>query len=118
MSPKWEEELVDLQKAWDETNGEEHRRLVRAMREAIATTRPTEVFVLLEDGDRTTRSVPEPFGVAVTTEAEAKRYVEEGRDPSVYAYQRLRVYTDYDDAVRSVYGKLHDECKARRLSKP
>lgn len=81
-------------------------------------TQPTEVFVLLQDGDQTMRSVPEPFGVAVTTEAEAKRYVEEGRNPSVYSYQRLRVYTDYDEAVRSVYGAIHDECKARRLSKP
>lgn len=78
----------------------------------------TEVFVLLEDGDQTMRSTREPFGVAVTTEAEAIRYVEEGRNPSAYGYQRLRVYTDYDDAVRSVYGKLHDECKALRLAKP
>ena len=78
----------------------------------------TEVFVLLEDGDQTTRSIREPFGVAVTTEAEAKRYVEEGRDPSTYGYQRLRVFSNYDDACRSVYGKIHDECKARRLAKP
>lgn len=74
----------------------------------------TEVFVLLMDGDQTTRSVPEPFGVAVTTEAEAKRYVAEGGNPSVYAYQRLRVFADYDDACRAVFDGIHDECKARR----
>lgn len=77
----------------------------------------TEVFVLLEDGDRTMRSVPEPFGVAVTSEAEAQRYVAEGGNPSVYAYQRLRLFEDYDDACRSVYGAIHDECKAARAAK-
>ena len=80
----------------------------------------TEVFVLLSDGDRTMRSVPEPFGVAVTSEAEAQRFVAESGDPANYSYQRLRLFEDYDDACRSVYGALHDECKARRraVSKP
>lgn len=74
-----------------------------------------EVFVLLSDGDQTMRSVPEPFGVAVTTEAEAKRYVREGGRYD--GYMRLRVYDDCDVACRSVYGALHDECKAARLAK-
>lgn len=37
-----------------------------------------EVFVLLADGDGTMRSIDTPWGVAVTTEKEAKRYVEGG----------------------------------------
>jgi len=39
--------------------------------------KPKEMFILLADCDGTSRSQDDPFGVAVTTEAEAKRFVEE-----------------------------------------
>jgi len=64
-----------------------------------------EVFVLLSDGDGTLRSKDEPFGVAVSTEAEAKRFVEEGNCGYTQSYQKLIVFDDKDEALKHAFNK-------------
>jgi len=49
------------------------------------------IYVLLADGDGTMRSIDTPFGVAVTTEKEAKRFVEEGRVGYTHSYAKLTI---------------------------
>ena len=62
-----------------------------------------EVYVLLADGDGTMRSIDEPFGVAVTSEEEAKRYVEEKGIGFTHSYTKLTVFDNKDDALKSKY---------------
>lgn len=64
---------------------------------------PTEVFVLLADGDGTTRSSDNPFGVAVTTEEEAQRFVREGGVGYSHSYAKVRVFADKDAGFRHAY---------------
>lgn len=64
---------------------------------------PTEVFVLLTDSDGTLRSHDEPFGVAVTTEEEAKRFVKDGGVGYTHSYAKLVVFDNKDDALRYRY---------------
>jgi len=59
-----------------------------------------EVFVLLADGDGTMHSGNDPFGVAVTTEDEAKKFVDEGGFAYSHAYQKLVVFDSKDEALK------------------
>jgi hypothetical protein len=62
--------------------------------------RMKEVFVLLSDGDGTMRSRDEPFGVAVTSEEEAQRFVKEGNFGYGQSYQKLVVFDNKDEAIK------------------
>ena len=64
-----------------------------------------EVFVLLADGDGTMRSIDQPFGVAVTTEAEAKRYVKEGKVGYTHSYEKVTIFDNKDEAINFRFGK-------------
>jgi hypothetical protein len=55
-----------------------------------------EYYELLADGDGTLRSHDTPFGVAVRTEAEAKRFVREGRVGYTHSYRKVVVYDGVD----------------------
>ncbi|MEE9354186.1 MAG: hypothetical protein V3U75_01215 [Methylococcaceae bacterium] len=72
-----------------------------------------EVYVLLADGDGTMRSSDEPFGVAVESEEEAKRYVEGKGVGYTHSYQKLTVFDDKDKAIHWVYHKTYKgkDCK-------
>lgn len=57
-----------------------------------------DIFLLLADGDGTMHSIPEPFGVAVTSEEEAKKFVESKfsyRD----RYQKVTVFGTIQEAI-------------------
>ncbi len=58
-----------------------------------------EVFVLLADGDGTWSSVATPFGVAVSTEEEAKRFVREGHVGTQQCYEKLMIFDNMDEAI-------------------
>ena len=58
------------------------------------------VYVLLSDGDGTMRSSDTPFGVAVTTEAEAERFVKEGKVGYTHSYAKVRVFDNKDDGIK------------------
>jgi hypothetical protein len=73
--------------------------------EQPAGSAPTEVFVLLADGDGTTSSSDSPFGVAVTTEEEAQRFVREGGVGYSHSYVKVRVFADKDAGLRHAYPK-------------
>lgn len=62
-----------------------------------------EIYLLLADGDGTMRSSDTPFGVAVTSEEEAKRFVAEGKVGYSHSYQKLVVFDDKDDAIRHAF---------------
>ncbi len=57
------------------------------------------VYVLKSDEDGTTRSHDESLGVAVSSEAEAKRFVEEGGHGFTHSYEELVIFEDKDDAI-------------------
>jgi hypothetical protein len=68
---------------------------------------PTEVFILMADSDGTLRSYANhsPLGVAVTTQAEAERFVREGKVGKVgysHSYAKVRIFDDKDEALRHV----------------
>lgn len=52
------------------------------------------VYVLLIDSDMTTFSQPKPFGVAVTDEEDAKKFVSECRYGA--DYEKLEVFDTYE----------------------
>jgi hypothetical protein len=58
-----------------------------------------EVFVLMADDDGTIWSRPEPFGVAVTTESEAQRFVKEGRVGYSQCYFKIKVFDNMEEAI-------------------
>lgn len=60
---------------------------------------PQYVYVLLADGDGTMRSTDTPFGVAVDSEEEAKRFVADGGVGYTHSYEKLRVFSNKDNAV-------------------
>jgi hypothetical protein len=57
-----------------------------------------EVFVLLADGDGTTRSIDEPWGAAVMTKEEAERYVRESNIGYSRSYTRVGVFRTFEEA--------------------
>lgn len=75
------------------------------------------VYVLMSDGDGTTRSRDEPFGVAVNTESEAKRFVEDGGIGHTDSYQKLTVFDNKDEAIHWRWHKMDksDTCEFCRM---
>ena len=59
-----------------------------------------EVYVLLADGDGTMRSQDDPFGVAVSTEEEAIKYINEGGVGYSHSYQKLTIFKDKNKAIK------------------
>jgi len=59
-----------------------------------------EVYVLLADGDGTMRSSNEPFGVAVTTKEEAKRFIKDGGVGYTHSYSKLTIFENKDEAIK------------------
>jgi len=53
----------------------------------------------LSDDNGSTFSRDVPFGVAVTTEAEAKRFVEEGNFGYSQSYEKLTIFDNKDKAI-------------------
>ena len=68
-----------------------------------------EVFVLLADGDGTTRSIDEPWGAAVKTETEAKQYVEKGGIGYTHSYIKVKIFDSYEEARKAIYGITTNE---------
>lgn len=58
-----------------------------------------KVYVLLADTDGTMRSQDEPFGVAVTSENEAKKFVSDCNFGYTRSYKELIVFDDYKKSV-------------------
>lgn len=65
-----------------------------------------KVYVLLSDGDGTMRSQDTPFGVAVTTEEEAKRFVKEGNFGYTHSYEELYIFDDKDEGIKHYVNNL------------
>lgn len=63
------------------------------------------LYLLLADGDGTTRSKDMPFGVVVTTKEEAERYVKEGGVGYSHAYEELKVFDNKDNALNWKFKK-------------
>lgn len=59
-----------------------------------------EVYILKSDSAGTMRSIDIPFGFAVTSEEEAKRFVEEGEFGYTHSYEKITVVDNKDDAIR------------------
>jgi hypothetical protein len=68
-----------------------------------------EVYVLKADGDGTMRSIDESFGVAVTTEEEAKRFVDEGGVGYTHSYEKLTIFDNKKDAIKHIYPNYKGE---------
>lgn len=51
------------------------------------------------------RSTDMPFGVAVTSEGEAKRFVSEGNCGYTQSYEKLTVFADKDEAINFAFNK-------------
>ena len=66
------------------------------------------IYLLLSDGDGTTFSVDRPFGVAVTTEEEAKRFVKEGKFGYTRSYEKITIFDNKDDAIKFYSKKTLD----------
>ncbi len=61
------------------------------------------VYILLSDGDGTLRSIPEPFGVAVRTEEEAKRFVKEDKVGYSQGYEKVRIFDSAKEGIAWKY---------------
>jgi len=59
----------------------------------------THVYILLSDRDGTMRSTDEPIGIAVSSEKEAKRFVDECKYGYSQSYRKLRVFKNLDDGL-------------------
>lgn len=62
-----------------------------------------DIFLLLADGDGTTHSSDFEFGVAVTSESEAERFVSEGGVGYTHSYVKIRIFENKDEAIRWRY---------------
>ena len=71
----------------------------------ILVNNPQDIFVLLSDGDGTMHSKDTPFGVAVTTEEEAKRFVAKGSFGYTHSYEKLRVFDTFEEGIKFWKGK-------------
>ncbi len=65
-----------------------------------------DVFVLLANGDGTMKSIDTPWGVAVTTEKEAKDYVKEGRIGFSHSYTKVKIFEKHEEAREAIYGEM------------
>jgi len=68
-------------------------------------------YVLMSDGDGTMHSRATPFGVAVDTEKEAKRFVKEAEKSGWWSpeYTKVRIFTDKDEAIEWAYSESGPE---------
>ena len=64
-----------------------------------------EIFVLLADDSGTTFSPDTPWGAAVITEEEAKRYVEKGGVGYHHSYAKVKLFETFEEAKEEIYGK-------------
>ena len=64
-----------------------------------------EVFVLLANGDGTLCSMDTPWGVAVTSEEEAKAYVKEGGIGYSHSFTKVTIFDSFKKARKFVYGR-------------
>lgn len=64
-----------------------------------------EIFILLADVDGTMRSINEPWGAAVDSEDEAKRYTKVGGIGFTHSYVKLKVFKTFDEAREVIFGK-------------
>lgn len=69
---------------------------------------PEVVYVLLEDGDLTSHSSPEPIGIALRSEDDARAWVAEGQWRAVVA---VRVFADRE-AAEVARPELHVRTRA------
>jgi hypothetical protein len=101
------ERLVDLvehiQKMYQSTQVQNDILETKEAIEELEALQPKNVYVLLADGDGTMRSIDTPFGVAVTSETEAKRYVLEKGIGYTHSYEKLAVFDNKDDAIKFIY---------------
>lgn len=58
-----------------------------------------EIYILKADVDGTMSSRDVPIGVAVTTEVEAKKYVEKGGVGYSHSYEKVTVFDNKDEAL-------------------
>lgn len=65
-----------------------------------------EIYILLADGDGTMRSVDTPWGAAVTTEEEAKKYVKKGGVGYTHSYVKVKVFDTSKEAINIIYGDV------------
>lgn len=70
------------------------------------------VYVLLSDGDGTMHSSPEPFGFAVETEEEAKRFLTK-RFGYAQAYTKIEVVVTAEEAIDAWVKKQESDRKRR-----
>jgi len=60
----------------------------------------------MSDDSGTTFSRDMPFGVAVKTEEEAKRFVKEGKFGYGHSYEKITLFDNKDDAIKFYLKKL------------
>ena len=72
---------------------------------------PKYVYVLLMDDSGTTRSINEPFGLAVITEEEAKRFVSDKTRPVGYSqsYCKVAIFDNKDAALEWKYPGFYEQ---------
>jgi len=64
-----------------------------------------EFYVLLGDSDGTLSSSIEPWGAAVRTEVEAKRYCREGNIGAYgRGYSKIKVFNTFEEAESNIFG--------------
>lgn len=68
-----------------------------------------EVYVLMCDSDGTMHSIDRPFGVAVSSEDEAKRFVKEGKFGYTHSYEKLFIFDNKDDAIKWRFSQRRKE---------
>lgn len=66
------------------------------------------IFILKADGDGTTRSSDRPFGVAVTSEEEAKKFVKVGGVGFTHSYEMVEIFETSEEAVGSAFPHKDD----------
>lgn len=60
-----------------------------------------EVYILKCDSDGTMRSIPEPFGVAVTNEEDAKRFATDFKNYGYkQSYEKIKIYETLEEALK------------------
>ena len=57
----------------------------------------TEVYVLMEDRSGTTFSSCDPIGIAVSTETEAKKFVEKATPGFMRTYEKIKLVESHSD---------------------
>ena len=74
--------------------------MIEKQTEALVELFNRKVYILMADGDGTTRSRPEPFGVAVNSKEEAERFVKEGNVGWNQTYSEIKVFDNFESGVK------------------